>query len=91
MSADEWATWVALNHISPIGRIRSDLQAGLICATMANCNLGRGQQPYSHTDFMLFYDKPPQTDDEIGNAILGWGKRLKAAFDARKKKRAGNR
>lgn len=90
MSADELDGWIGFNAISPIGRIRGDLQAGIIAETMANCHIGRGQKPFCRTDFMPFYEAPPQTDEEIGDAIIGWAKRVKAAFEARKKRRAGN-
>lgn len=90
MSADEWATWVAVDRRSPIGRIRADLRAAIIAETMANCHLGRGQKPFTRMDFMPFYEQPEQSDEEIGDAWLRWGMKLEASI-ARKKKRAGNR
>lgn len=87
MSADEWADWKAVDSISPIGRIRADLQAAIVAQTTANCHLGRNQRAFSRTDFMPFYEPPKQTDDEIGTVLLQWGKHMKAALDAKKKKK----
>jgi len=91
MSAAEFESWVVFDRISPIGRIRADLQAAIVAQTVANCNLGKGQRPFKRTDFMPFYETPPQSDDKIGTMFLQWGQRMKAAIERRKKRGAGKR
>lgn len=85
MSADEWQSWIAYDRLSPIGPLRADLRAAIVAQTVANCHSAR---PMKRTDFMPFYEPPKQTDEEIGDMWLAWGKRMKAALEARKKGKA---
>lgn len=86
MSAEEFESWIAYDRISPIGPMRGDLHAAIVAQVMANCHLGRNQRPFKRTDFMPFYETPKPSDDEIGDALLAWGKRMQASFDAKKRK-----
>lgn len=86
MSCDEWESWIAYNNMAPIGPLRADIRAAIVAQTVANCNIGRNQRPFSRTDFMPFYEAPQQTDEEIGDMWLAWGKRMKASIDAKKAK-----
>lgn len=61
MSALEFAEWVALHRISPIGEWREDFQSAVIAQTIANVNRGSGVKPFKPSDFML---RLPQTDAE---------------------------
>lgn len=52
MSAAEFEEWRAYDRIEPFGPERGDLRAGIVAATVANVNRGKGQKPFSPTDFM---------------------------------------
>ena len=91
MSAEEFVQWIEFDKVSPIGAIRADLRAAIIAQTIANCHIGKNQRPFKRTDFMPFYEEPRATDEDIGNAFIAWGKKVKAQLEQRKKRNAGKR
>ena len=65
MSAPEWARWRALDNIEPIGDIRGDLQAGMICAMLYNANRGKGKAAKKPSDFMPIQEMQRRRGMEI--------------------------
>ena len=59
MTSAELTEWIADNSIEPIGPERSDLAAGIIAATVANChrNPKTRPRPFEAQDFMAFTEK----------------------------------
>lgn len=54
MSAEEFAMHQADERINPSGPERLDLAAGIVAATMANCNRARDAEPFKPSDFMPY-------------------------------------
>jgi len=69
ISSREFAEWLAYDRFDPIGGLRDDARAGIIAATIANCNRGKGQRAFTAADFMPEYEgnamTRKQTPDEI--------------------------
>ncbi|WP_305242098.1 DUF4035 domain-containing protein [Sulfuriferula sp.] len=59
MTAAELNELRAFDAAAPIGDVRSDVQAGLICATLANVNRGKDTEPFNPIDFMPYAERPP--------------------------------
>lgn len=59
MSAAEYATWMAVARIEPMGEYRADLRAGIVSSTIFNMNRGKSTAARSPKDFM-----PIQRDQE---------------------------
>lgn len=86
MSADEWESWKAYDATSPIGPLRADLRAAIVAQTVATCQGAKVKR----TDFMPFYEPPKPTEEEIGDSVIAWAKAMKAAMDAKlRRKRNG--
>jgi hypothetical protein len=65
ISSLELAEWMIYYGIDPFGNERQDLQAGIIAATVANANAGKGKA-FQPIDFMPYAeDKPAQTGDDM--------------------------
>lgn len=52
MTAAEFGDWMALYAVEPWGEWRGDLQAGVVAATVANCNRGKDAPPFKPGDFI---------------------------------------
>lgn len=99
MSATEWAYWRALDNIEPIGQIRGDLQAGMICAMIYNANRGKGKAAKKPADFMPIQEmqrrrgkeinpgEPTQTVAEMKTAWLTFVAMHNAAIERKKKRK----
>ena len=61
----ELSEWIEYYKTDPFGNARSDLQSGVIAATIANVNRGKNSQSYTPMDFMPFQEKPVQDEDEM--------------------------
>lgn len=61
ISSLELAEWAAYYEIEPFGQERDNLHAGIVAATVANVNRGKGKKPVQAGDFMLrvHADEPP--------------------------------
>ena len=72
MSAWEYAHWVALAGLEPIGPERGDWQAAQVTAMLANTNRDTKAhpQPWKVRDFLLWNAQPEPTDDEIEAQLL---------------------
>lgn len=57
LSNYEIALWEAEFRLSPWDEFRSDLQAGMIAATIANVNRGKNTPAFSPADFMPYLEK----------------------------------
>jgi hypothetical protein len=57
MSSSEFSEWLAFLSIEPLGEDRTDVQAGLICATIANANRDdkKKKKPFDAIDFIPDY------------------------------------
>ena len=57
ISSRELSEWAAYEKLTgPIGGARSDLQAGIIAATVANSQRGKGQKALRPDDFIPAWD-----------------------------------
>ena len=58
----EWQIYC--REYDTFGNERTDLQAGTITAMIGNVNRGKNTPPFKPSDFMPFYKKPQQTEEE---------------------------
>ncbi len=67
VGSDELTEWMALYRVEPWGERRSDLQAGVVAATVANCNRAKaGDRTFGPEDFALeFGAREPQSAAEM--------------------------
>ena len=72
MSSLEYAHWQAFAASEPLGAERGDYHAALIVSNLAEIHRDskRRAQPFRLSDFLLFHDKPEQSDEEIAAALL---------------------
>jgi hypothetical protein len=56
--------WQIYEAIEPFGEQRADLRAGIIASVIANVNRGKGQNPFTATDFMPYLEK---SKDELSS------------------------
>lgn len=56
------ADWLALGRLEPLGPVRSDLQAAIVAATVANAAPVRKRHSFSPAEFMPFQRKAAGTD-----------------------------
>lgn len=82
ISGQELAEWMAFDSLEPIGDQRADLQAGIVCATMANLERPAGHRAYQPTEFMPRFDEP--TPAEIRQRRIAQVKALAAALGAKR-------
>ena len=69
ISSLELAEWMQFYGLSPFGDERNDLQAGIIAATIANVNSGKGKA-FQPSDFMPYSsDKQEQTQDDMKSLL----------------------
>ena len=68
MDSTELAEWMAYYGLEPFGQEREALHAGIIAATVANANAGKGKA-YQPADFMPDFDRKEQTADDM-RAVL---------------------
>jgi hypothetical protein len=70
ITAEEYALWWAEYRRSPWGELRSDVQSGIVAATVANVQRGSKTKPYKATDFMPWHESTaaaeaePEEEDE---------------------------
>lgn len=80
----ELSEWVAYEQITgPLGPERSDIHAGIIAATIANSNRGKGSKKAKPADFIPKWDKPKQDTAQQLTAI----QQINAAFGGTRSKR----
>ncbi len=82
ISSQELAEWMAFDSLEPIGDRRADLQAGVVCATMANLERPAGHRAYQPHEFMPGWDEPSPT--EIRKRRIAQVKALAVALGARR-------
>ena len=64
ISSRELTEWAEYYKLEPFGEERADLRAGIIGATIANVNRGKGGKTFTPQDFMPKFDQPKQTWQE---------------------------
>ena len=72
IDSKELSEWAAFYSLEPFGYIRSDLQAGIISSTIANCNRQKNSRSFKPTDFMPFgeHTKPKTMSGEEMKAVM---------------------
>ena len=84
VSSREFAEWLAFWRIEPNSEDRADLRMAMICATLANCNRGKGAPVFKPADFM------PDWEPREGQSVMEMQARLKAALAGAQKGKAKN-
>ena len=71
IDSSELTEWAAFYSLEPFGDFRSDMQAGIIASTIANCNRSKHSKTFKPIDFMpLVKEEPKQmSGDEIKNVL----------------------
>ena len=65
IDSHELSKWIEYYKTDPFGNARSDLQSGIIAATIANVNRGKNTQSYQPSDFMPLQEKPKQEESDM--------------------------
>src|SRR5690606_26585646 len=69
ISSREIAEWQAFEQIEgPLGGLRGDVHAAMICAQIYNANRGKGDRAKNAADFLPRWDRPArqaQTPDQM--------------------------
>ena len=74
IDSKELSEWMAYYELEPFGHVRTDLNAGIIAATIANVNRGKQGQAYRPADFMPYMEKGQQSENDmksILNSMVG--------------------
>lgn len=71
----ELSEWMCFYTLEPFGDVRGDLQAGIVAATIANANSGKGSKTFQPADFMPLMDKPEQDEDDMITIMTAMAKR----------------
>jgi len=74
IDSKELAEWSAFFSIEPFGYFRTDLQAGIIASTIANCNRSKNSKSFKPTDFMPFGEhgnKKEMSGEEMKAIMMG--------------------
>ena len=65
IDSKELSEWAAYHSLEPFGYLRSDLQAGIVASTMANCNRTKNsQKAFTPIDFMPIIANAQNKDKE---------------------------
>ena len=87
IDAREFATWMAYARVEPFGEERADLRAGIVAATIANANRGKGIKAFEPADFMpTFESKRKQTADEMQSRMFQFAELHNRAIGAAPRK-----
>ena len=65
IDSHELSEWIEYYKTDPFGNALSDLQSGIIAATIANVNRGKNTQSYQPSDFMPLQEKPKQEESDM--------------------------
>ena len=65
IDSHELSEWIEYYKTDPFGNARSDLQSGIVAATIANVNRGKNTQSYQPSDFMPLQEKPKQEESDM--------------------------
>jgi hypothetical protein len=74
----EWAAYFNLEQLGIAPEQRADLRAGIVAATIANVNRGKGKRAMDPTDFMPFKEEEEQTPDDPAREDAGAGPKRRA-------------
>jgi hypothetical protein len=78
MPSREFAEWMLLDRMEPIGERRLDFLAGMLAALIANVNRKPEAAPFKPSDFIPDWDGPPrrqrseQTPEEMHAMFLAF-------------------
>ncbi len=65
IDSKELSEWIAYDTVEPIGAVRTDLAAGIISSTIANCHRGKNTQAFTPKDFMPLQSSPTDGADDV--------------------------
>ena len=65
IDSNELSEWMAFYELDPFGSVRTDLNAGVIAATIANVNRGKNGKTFQPSDFMPYVEKLEQTEGDM--------------------------
>lgn len=72
-SSRELAEWQAFEQIEgPLGGLRGDVHAAMVCSAIYNANRGKGSRERKPADFLPRWDKParePQSPEDMLAAV----------------------
>ena len=74
IDSKELSEWAAFYSIEPFGYFRSDMQAGIIASTIANCNRQKNSRSFKPMDFMPFGNHVKQnvmSGEEMKAVMMG--------------------
>ena len=72
--------WAEYAEVEPWGETRADLRAGIVAATIANVNRGKGARSFKPGDFMPnFEPRKPQTLKQMRNIFCAFAQAHNAA------------
>lgn len=63
----EFAQWIAVDRLDPLGEDRGDMRAGIVAATIANVHATKGGRVFTAKDFMPEFGRavPQQTAEQM--------------------------
>ena len=64
----ELTEWIAYDTVEPIGAVRTDLAAGIISSTVANCHRGKNTQAFTPMDFMPLQKANATAEDDVAHS-----------------------
>jgi len=76
----ELSEWAAFYSLEPFGYFRSDMQAGIVASTIANCNRTKNSRSFKPMDFMPFNnhnERKVMTGQDIKNVMMGLAEKQK--------------
>jgi hypothetical protein len=81
--------WMEYASRKPFGEERADLRSGIIAATIANANRGKGGKRFKPSDFMPKFGRRArrQTPEQIGQVMEAFMRAQNAVVERRKSKR----
>ena len=65
----ELTEWIAYDTVEPIGAVRTDLSAGIISSTIANCHRGKNTQAFTPMDFMPLQKNKVAEGDDVAHSF----------------------
>lgn len=68
IDSKELSEWIAYDTLEPIGAVRTDLAAGIISSTVANCHRGKNSQAFKPTDFMPLHKSSSAANDDVSHS-----------------------
>ena len=65
----ELTEWIAYDTVEPIGAVRTDLAAGIISSTIANCHRSKNTSVFTPMDFMPLHKSGESETDDVNKSF----------------------